>query len=48
MDKQKILELKAQVFDNLRAIEIARQRLQQLNQQIMKEEQIPDKVEKKE
>jgi len=48
MDKQKVMELKSQVYDTLRIIESAQARLQQLNQQVRQEESIPDEVKKKE
>ena len=43
MDKQKVIELKSQVYDTLRVIEMAQAKLQQLNQAIRQEEAIPDK-----
>ena len=47
MDKQKIIELKAQVYDSLKLIEMAQAKLQQLNQAIRQEEAVPDKPETK-
>ena len=46
MDKQKVIELKSQVYDCLRIIEVTQAKLQQLNQMIRTEESIPDEVKK--
>lgn len=47
MDKQKIIELKAQVYDTLSLIEGAQAKLQQLNQLIRQEQAVPDKPKEK-
>ncbi len=47
MDKQKVMELKSQVYDCLKIIEVTQAKLQQLNQAIRQEEAIPDEKEKK-
>jgi len=48
MDKQKVIELKSQVYDCLKTIEVAQAKLQQLNQAIRQEEAIPDEKPKEE